>query len=225
MREDRGIKILLALIAAGLWGLLLAQAGIPDLMAPDAAAAEEPAVDSVAEEPGLEAGPIPDSLATLPLRWKIPWATQRTTDTTYCGTAIVLVNETDSAVDVEVEWYHLDGGVISLRTGSTIAFGQTIWITGDDFGTGDVDYRPLYYTNGADLFDFLGYARVFADDPRIQAAAFQYCRDGLDMSKNIMAITQIPVYPVGSTADYFLAGRLDAGALQVAVANDPQVRR
>ena len=47
---------------------------------------------------------------------------------------------------------------------------------------------------------------MHADDPRIEVASFQYCRDGIGGGQNIASITQVPVYPVGATMEYFQAG-------------------
>lgn len=222
MRSDGITKALLAMIAVGLWALVLSQASLPTGTAyagmvefdeTESLVPGEGPATSVQRLSSRKGGQPEAGLsqraptATLPLRWQVSWATEQSVDTTHCGTAVVVTNRTSSAVDVEVEWFDYAGDSLALRFQSVEGFSQKTWITGDDASIPDTDSRPFYHDDPADIADIVGgFALVNADDPRIQVAAFQYCRDGQGAGKNITSITQIPVSPVGTTAEFFLAG-------------------
>jgi hypothetical protein len=118
-----------------------------------------------------------------------------------------VTNEAGSSVNVEVEWFDKDGTSLALKPLSVSSMHLRNWISGNGYLAPDTDYRPFHADETANLAEIQGgYARVHASDPRIQVAAFQYCRDGQGNNKNIMSITQIPVYPVGATLEFYQAG-------------------
>jgi hypothetical protein len=55
-----------------------------------------------------------------------------------------------------------------------------------------------------------GFAKVRADDPRVLVGAFLTCKrdraTGFDQIDAVRALTNIPAFPVGATAQYFQAG-------------------
>jgi hypothetical protein len=52
----------------------------------------------------------------------------------------------------------------------------------------------------------IGYATVHAEDPRITTSAYLVCREARTGYVPVEAITTIPAFPVGATAEYFVAG-------------------
>jgi hypothetical protein len=209
MRSDRYTKVVLTIIAVGLWALMLTEIGLADLTAQAEATAAPPSSSALqdSKKPSGDAGPVRAPTATLPLRWRVAWAVERSVDTTHCGTAIVVTNSSNSTVDVQVEWFNYAGSSHGLHQRSIDGMSQNVWVTGTAISGPDTDYRPFEYDSLANIPDILGgYARVHANDPRIQVAAFQYCRDGTGITKDIMSITNIPAFPVGATAEYFQAG-------------------
>ena len=209
MRPDRYTKVVLTIIAICLSVLTLSEIGLPELTTrAEAMVPVRPALPSqTAEEPGNDSVPARASTATLPLRWRIPWATELAASTTNCGTAVVVVNDTNKNLWVEVEWFDLTGSSQALRFLSIPGFEQRTWISGGVPLNGDTDTKPFYNANKAEISDLLGgYARVHAEDPRIEVAAFQYCRDAQGYDKNLLSITNLPAYPVGATLEYFQAG-------------------
>jgi len=200
------MKVVLTVIAVCLSALTLTVIDLPEF-ATEAEATVAPASSSAPQDlmkPGGETGPVGAPAATLPLRWKVSWAVEDVT--AYCGTAVIVTNDTASTVNVQVEWFHYTGTSRGYSSLAVIAFGQRIWVSSGPYGPTEIDPKPYYPDQSEDLGYLLGYARVHADDPRIQVAAVQYCRDGLDTDKNIVTITQIPVRPVGATMEYFQAG-------------------
>ncbi len=208
MHVDRYTKIVLTVIALGLWALMLAEVGLPDFISEVEATAASPSATTLQslKKPGGEAGTVRAATATLPLRWRVSWAAQYVADTTNCGTAIIVTNDTSSSVTVEVEWFSWYNSSEGLGSLAIAGQNSKVWVSGRDWNTPSVDYRPFVPDHYADAIGFAGYARVHATDPRIEVAAFQYCRDGLDQGKNIMSITNIPAFPVGATAEFFQAG-------------------
>ena len=224
MRADRYTKIVLTVIALGLWALMLAEVGLPDFISRVEATAASPSATTLQslKMPGGEAGTVRAAAATLPLRWRVSWAAQYVADTTNCGTAIIVTNDTSSSVNVEVEWFSWYNSSEGLRPQTVPAQNAFIWVSGRDWSTPSVDYRPFVPSDYADAIAFIGYARVHATDPRIEVAAFQYCRDGLDQGKNIMSITNIPASPVGATAEFFQAGMPATWMPQIAAPESSQ---
>ncbi len=210
MRSDRYTKVVLTVIAVALCTLALPRLDTAEVMAasgqPGAMAGitqEQnlmPPMESV--DPGSQRSRVPTS--TLPLRWRVSWAAMvRGNYYTNCSTAIAVTNTTGSSVDVEVEW--MAGGVsLALRPRSVLSYATTVWIPD---GASAVNNVPWYAHDVASIVDFMGSALVTADDPRILVSAFQYCRSGIGYAgPTILSQTNIPAYPVGATAEYFVAG-------------------
>ena len=93
MRDSRFSTVLLALLAAGVWTLILMEVDLANFTA-SAEAASVPVSGSVVQssaKPGSGEGPVRAPAATYPLRWRLPWATEVSSGTTHCGTAIAIV--------------------------------------------------------------------------------------------------------------------------------------
>ncbi len=209
MRSDHYRNVVLTLIAVCLSALTLTGIGLPDFTTEAEATVAPASASQDLKKPGGEAGPVRAPVATLPLRWKIPWAIESAaTATTFCGTAIVVTNASASPLDIQVEWFDYLGNSMALRPILGLGkFTQAIWVSGVTTASSGIDYRPFNPDDWAGIGSIAaGFARVHADDPRIEAAAFQYCRDGLGITANIMSITNIPAFPVGATMEYFQAG-------------------
>lgn len=207
MRSDRYTRVSLTLISVCLLVFILTVVGQPNIGArAEAAAAPAPQASLVkSPKPGNPVGPTRVPAATLPLRWRIPWVSEYSSGTTNCGTAIAIVNARHSQVNVEVELFDYMNVSQKMQSSAIPASHQILMVSGGDRTT-DTDYRPFFPDWLLDISDIIaGYGRVHADDPRIEVAAFQYCRDAQGTSANIVSITQIPAYPVGSTADFFQA--------------------
>lgn len=216
MVAERSMKVVLALIAAGLWALALTQFEIPPAAAsgvrtgvvstPTGASAmtgqqelERP--EHPEPEPGAVRAP---TVTNPPLRWRVAEVREETDNfNTFCGTAITITNTTDGTVNVTIEYLD-NGGVPEAVDSFTIAAFSS------NFAVTDIDVEPgLLFANipgSSGLDDFQGYAHVHADDPRIMVTARVFCRDGLGTSANIVSDYQVATYPVGSSAQFFLAG-------------------
>jgi hypothetical protein len=136
----------------------------------------------------------------------VAWAALETgASDTYCGTAVAVTNTTSQTVNIEVEWMDRWGASKGISNLVATAYLTRVSIVSGSSVT--INYLPWSYTDALFVSDFLGYALVTADDPRIMVSAFQYCRSGAGISgATIVAQTNIPAYPVGATADYFQAG-------------------
>lgn len=157
MRSDRYMKAILTVIAGCLIGLTLTGIGLPDLTTrAEATVAPQPAYEiQGAGKPGDDAGPIRAPAATLPLRWKVAGANARGGGT-YCGTAVIVTNNTNSAVNVEVEWFNYVGGSVKLNSGTTSALQQVIWVSGFAIGYPGVDPAPFIPDGYAQLDGVIG---------------------------------------------------------------------
>jgi hypothetical protein len=206
MRSDRYKSAVLTVIAVCLAMLVLTEVSVPESLLPSEATAVGLG-GSVSQKPrsaGQTRALPPDP--SLPLRRKVPWATQTSGGTTFCGTAIIVTNETASTVSTEVQWVFFNSTPVDQASTTIDPEAQKIFVTGSSASQPDIDYSPFSPDDWAELGIYLGYARIYADDPRIHVAAFQYCRDGVGSGKNIVSITNIPTDPVGATMEYFTAG-------------------
>ena len=247
MNSDRYTKVVLTVIAVGLWALTMAQVGTPVAGATepnrpyaqqgspyvDAGSAGDPQQGVVS--PREEAYPAPAEskgpTSTLPLRWRVSWAAQETgNEFTWCSTAVVVTNTTAAGVDVEVEWMKIDGTGAALVPVTIPAYGNRASVASQ---TGAIAAERVnnvpWISSGttmAYIYDFYGYALVSAEDPRIMVSAFQYCRNGLGYTgATIVSQTNIPVYPVGATAEFFQAGLPAGWPPPTALAEETEGRR
>jgi hypothetical protein len=222
MHQNRYLSLVLTAIAVGIWALVLTQIGLPSIATP-AEAAESSSVAPVVVPGGNPSGPASPQerfWATLPLRWEVP-SFQENVDAanaTYCSSVISVRNVTDSAVEVEVEWYNHLNTPQAIRT-RTILAEQVLQFATDD----EINMLPFSPQNDAGLANMIGYARVHADDPRILATANLICRDGTAADSSITAIVGLPTTPVGVTLDIFTAGlRATSGAQPLVEPDSPQ---
>lgn len=234
MLQDRYVKAVLTVIAVALSAMAMAQ-----LDSRGVASAGEVDVDTEGDDgshrgrvPAREsAGPVeqaqelaPSSAArapmsTLPLRWRIAAAVEHTVSANDCTTVLDVTNATDAAVSVEVEWLDDFTGSLAVVPSTIPAFEQHTFLADDEVST-----FPWLHLGGlvADLDDFDGYALVAADDPRIFVHAAIICRDDA-ATPNIVGLYGSPVFPVGTTADFFQAGSPGAAPMPpVARVSEPE---
>lgn len=195
MRNDRGTKVLLAVIALGVWALIIVQAGIP---VADAESGSQRLADQFPAKQGASRTPGP---ATLPLRWHVDYVAEANAiENTYCVTSVVVRNVTSTAVEAQVEWFVWDGSSKGY-TQVTLQPGRMRVVTSNN----DISARPFSGLS-AEMSGFVGHANVHADDPRVHASAYFTCRDATGTSANLVAMMPIGTSPVGTTMEYFQAG-------------------
>jgi hypothetical protein len=212
MRGDRTTKLLLALIALGIWALTIFQVGIPVAGAESSATTTESAVAEPASTAAQADGSIGGDHTTrtvtgpapLPLRWHVDYAGVQTGTwyNTYCTSLVVVRNLTGGVVRVQVEWFEFEGASLGYTQVDVIAGGRGVVVANQT----DIKSHPFSGSYDSALGEFHGYANVHADDPRVHASANLICRDGTGSSTHIVAITSIGTSPVGSSREFFLAG-------------------
>jgi hypothetical protein len=213
MRSDPYTKVVLTVIALGLWALTMTQLETPHVMAAseqsrpvvsDGAPEDKPSQSVQVIEGPTRLAAAPTS--TLPLRWRVSWiGLYAGASDTYCSAAVVVTNASTSDVAIEVEWVTDYGGSMALDSNTAQPYRSRVF--GLDQTSVSVNERPWVFSTETVTSSFHGYALVTADDPRIIVSAFQYCRSGTGSSgPTIVAQTNIPAYPVGATAAYFQAG-------------------
>jgi hypothetical protein len=213
LRSDRYTKVVLTVIAACLSVLTLTGIDLPDFTTEAEASIALTSTSALRdyEEPGGENGVTRAPAATLPLRWTIGYAAavdQETSGLIECLTAINLVSMAPGSVSVEVVFLDDDGLSVgttsfSLATGNPHSSAAVA-------GTGN--FWPLSAGSFINTGFFVGgFARVYADDPRVLATAFLQCKDGAAAGvgsafQDVHSHANIPAFPVGTTAQYFTAG-------------------
>jgi hypothetical protein len=207
MRSDRYTKVVLTVIAVGLWALTMTQLGMPTVLAasgePAAFAAEVPAggAELEAAVPGF-AGP---------LRWTVGYAAAWDVEATggnECTTAVTLLSSAPSAVSVDVLFINKSGSTVGTASFSLAPDDPHSVMAHEGGGNTWPLEADSYPSTG---FFTGGFARVYADDPRVLATAFLMCKesaaDGVSSNgQKVLSVANIPAYPVGATADYFQAG-------------------
>ena len=218
MSQDRYTKIVLTLIAAGLWVLPLIEIGDPVPSAQANPTRQEATQTSQAGVGGPGMNPQTDRsvsrapTSTLPLRWIVTKAVEETGSfNTFCGTVVIVNNLTNSTITVEVEWFDFNGVSLALRSRSVLPRRNFTFVTDSD-----VNNRPYSADDSANLADFHGNAYVTSNDPRLAVGAVIYCRDALGFgATTIDSVSQasIQVHPIGATAEIFTAGMPGMGNL------------
>jgi hypothetical protein len=208
MATDRFTKVVLTVLAIGVWALAIAYSGTPTVLA-NAANEVTPGTSSlepVSNEPAVEAAPA----ATYPLRWYISLVHHEVASGSVdCKTVVMVVNLHNSSVNAEIEFYDDTGSVLASRS-DTIAAGATYYV-GTDQLTGPGEYPQT----GDHLIP--GHGRVYASHPNIIALNFIECPTGA---------VSVTSYPVGATLDYFQASLPAAGGipLPAEIVERPQPR-
>jgi hypothetical protein len=212
MRTDRYTKIVLTVIAVALCVIALPRLETAKAMAasrqPATASADDipEGASPLVEQPAPPRAPVGPT-STLPLRWRVSWASLNTGELeTFCSTAVVVTNTTNSATEVEVEWMNHTGTSTALQLETVLAYRTFVWVLRG--ATATINPVPWRIDNSATISSgFKGHALVNSDDPRIMVSAYQYCRTDKDSpGPTVLAHTNIPAYPVGATAEYFQAG-------------------
>jgi hypothetical protein len=119
----------------------------------------------------------------------------------YCATIVTIRNLTAAQINVDVEWVNWDGTQLAMRRLAMGPNKMLQWIT-----SAGIDVSPHYADDDANLAVLLGYARVYAADPRILATSTLLCREGTAADSPIHVHDTIATYPVGATAEFFQAG-------------------
>jgi len=159
----------------------------------------------VADEPSASAdGSSTAAAATLPLRWRVSHAAetvelQGTTD--FCMTMVVVMNTTNSSVSAELEWFSSPGALLVTESFTLTAL-QVKYVGTDD----QVDIGPFGLDVDSNQSDFIGFAQVYANDPRIIVSAYLICRDAVGGGPaNLTAMLSIPTFAAGESLEYFQA--------------------
>jgi hypothetical protein len=160
--------------------------------------------------------------STYPLRWRVAWATLETDqDDTYCGTAVIVTNAANTSVDIDVEFMKDNGSSVGRALHTLGVYESYTAITVGS--TLSINVGPYWFNDQVASPDFSGYALVGADDPRIMVSAYQFCRSTTGYSGAfVRSHTNIPAFPVGSTAEFFQAGMPATWTPPVAVAEPPE---
>ncbi len=184
MPQDRYTKLVLTLLAVGVWALVLAQIGTPAVLAAaaDDASAGDTSLEPVSNEVAVSGAPF----ASYPLRWYIPFVNHVVeNDVLECFTVVGVVNPNTSSINVEIDFLNETGGIQATRS-SAVAAGATWGVDTDDMGeypdTGDVN---MY-----------GHARIYADNPNVLPIHLIECPHG--------HLSMTP-FAVGATLDLFRA--------------------
>jgi len=190
MAQDRYTKVVLTVLAVGVWALALAQAGTPAVLAEavDGAASIDTPTGSVS----LEASKSGVPFASHPLRWYMPLVLHVVdTGTLECQTTIGVINLNTSSVAVEIDFINASGTVLTTEASTVVAGGLFA------VGTKELSQYPNTGTLEMD-----GHARIYADHPNIIPINYIDCAGG-DVSMTPQA--------VGATLDLFRAGVPPAG--------------
>ena len=224
MRSDRTTKVLLALIASGLWALTIVQIGAPISTAhaviEPPSTAQQQVVAGSASSPKSAAPASRIDGPTLPLRWRVRHVSLYENATLDCIPVISVSNFGPATVDVEVEWIDSFSSARDLSSDTVVAGGARTWIlheTGASTWAG-----PFTTTNWcAASGSFYGIAQVHSNDPRIAVAAFLRC-DSSPADQIPISINSLPADPVGATAEYFQAGMPATWTTPMAVPELPE---
>jgi len=208
MGSDRITKVLIAMIALGIWALTMTQVGTPvstvhasatPHLAPEASSA--PGLPSAGEGQTVRA-----STSSLPLRWRVRYAMLLDNNESDCVTVINVHNLAPSSTTVDVQWLDTDSLSVALRS-QALAPGKHLNLI-PMFSGGSIDSSsdPFIYVDWVEVLgNFEGSARVFSDDPRVSVTAFLKC-DTSPSDSDPSSIAHIPCDPIGATMEYFQAG-------------------
>lgn len=197
MRTDRYTKVVLTIIAIGLWALTMTQFELPEAQA-GTGQIEQERQERRDTEPATPHAPV----STKPLRYRIPYARHRNTTTPGypdCMTAVSIVNVGPASTYVDVEFFN--GAGTSLGIGTLLVDPGEPDVSDTDTG---VESTPIFINQYVGTGSFDGYALVNSDDPRIVVTAMMRC--GENDAPVPSTINSIPAFPVGATAEYFQAG-------------------
>lgn len=199
MQKDLYNRVVLGLIAAGLWALAFTQLELPQARA----AGGGPV--AVSARATLTVGA---AVQGRPLRWRVGYASHVNdgdAGDNECRTVISLLSA-GPEVDVDVDFFDDNVILLTTETFTVPAGGSRVVITA---GGGDGGNSiPFLFDVNAFTGEFLnGFALVRADDPRIQVAAFLNCKvDGVSgEGQDVRSTASIPAYPVGDSVAYFQA--------------------
>lgn len=222
MRSDRYTKVVLTVIAVGLWALTMTQVGstVTDVYAnPQPPLAQDISYESV-HPPigGVQAAAA--AAPSLPLRWRVRHAALMDNSSTDCLTIITVRNLSTSATTVEIEWFNVNAVAVGMSSGTIPPSAHMNFTT----------YHPSFSVNSTPFTfanwllvasDFEGSAQVHSSDPRISVAAFLKC-DASPSDYDPSSITNVTCDPVGATAEYFVAGMPAGWAPPMAVPEIPE---
>jgi hypothetical protein len=167
-----------------------------------------------------------------PLRWRVAVAGHQNLsvdDYNDCATTVTVMNVATTSTQARVDFYGQDDAFINgqsavLDPDSVLTLATLGGLAGSGGG------MPLGFDVLVTTGNFEGgFAKVYADDPRILVAAFMHCRrdrtGGGGQTDAIRGIVNIPAFPVGATARYFQAGMPISPAPGLATPEPPQTPR
>jgi hypothetical protein len=195
MLQDRYTKVVLTVLAVGVWALALAQAGTPAVLAEAAdgaaaAAIAETTSGAVAAEAESSGAPF----TSYPLRWYIPLVLHVVeSNSLECETTVGVVNPNSFSVSVLIQFYAAGGSLLRTES-SAVAAGALYQVSTSEMA-------PQYPATGTVTVD--GHARIQADHPNILPINYIDCVGG-DISTMPLA--------VGATLDLFKVGIPEPGA-------------
>lgn len=184
MVQDRYTKVVLTVLAVGVWALALVQAGTPAVLAD--AVDGSTSIGIPAEPVSTEGSRSGMPVASLPLRWYIPLVLHVVdVGSLECHTTIGVVNPNTTSVDVEIDFISDTGSVLTTESSTLVA--------GGIYTARTVDLAQ--YPNTGTL-EMTGHARIHAAHPNVLPLNYLDCAGG-DVSMTPLA--------VGATLDLFRA--------------------
>jgi hypothetical protein len=184
MATDRFTKVVLTVLAIGVWVLAIAYAGTPIVLATaaDDTAGSAPSLEPVSNEMAEAGAPAP----AYPLRWYVSLVHHEVrAGSIDCKTVVMVVNLHSSSVNAQIDFYDDSGTILATRSPSVAA--------GASYYEG-TDLMMEYPSTGDTVIP--GHARVYADHPNVLAINYIECPTGA---------VSVTSYPVGATLDYFQA--------------------
>jgi len=146
-----------------------------------------------------------------PLRWRVPAVAERDGDRKTddeCHTVFSILNVAPTDIEVEIAIHSQDNVFVAGATRTVAPDTSHTFMT----ATSGISFPGYPFTPPTALWtDHLrnGFGHVWADDPRIIAAAFLICTENftsIDDSIKHISPSTIPIFPVGATAQFFHAG-------------------
>jgi hypothetical protein len=203
-------------------GIAAISLGASALAAAQSTALQEHAtVDKAAPSRSVSRAPT----ATQPARYYIPHVQELINiNNTFCSTAIIITVPWTSpgSVEIEVEVFSDTGVTEKLDQVVASSSSGVRWTV-----VTDSEIKAPFKTvdSDLDLANFLGFAVVSANDPRIYVTAYDYCRTGTGALDHLVSMNSITVYPVGATLEFLKAGLPDELPLPRAAESQPDSSR
>lgn len=165
--------------------------------------------------------------SSKPLRWRVTYASANNpVNAAYneCLTYISVLSAAAGSVQVDVEFFDHDALSVGMSSFSLAVADSHVVGTNPGGGiTGIALWGDSWVSTG---FFWRGFALVHATDPRILVGAFLTCKEdsasGGGQYQDMRSTANIPAFPVGATAEYFVAGMPSTWTPPVAVPEVPE---